>query len=337
MAFYDEVERNIRAIPGVRDVAWATTLPLGESYLGEVSAEVAGASTPAADRPIADYQVVSATYFSALDLGIAAGRGFDSRDTAGGHPVCLVNEAYARRHLRDRSPIGARLILRDPSSNTDGGSPCEVIGVAKQVKGRPDERDDLMQVYLPLAQNTSGDVFLLVRAASGDAAALGPAVRAAIAHVDTTQQTSVRDFQTLDDVMLGATSRHRFRASLVAAFASLALILAMVGVFGTLAYSVQQRVREFGVRRALGATTLNVLGLVAGSALRVIAAGAVAGLLLSVWAGQLLSTMLFGVEPLDVVTFAGVTAVITLSAVVSMAAPAWRASRVDPIVALRNE
>jgi putative ABC transport system permease protein len=337
LAFYDEVERHVRAIPGVTDVGWATTIPLGESYLGTVSAEVAGTALAPADRPAADLQIVSATYFRTLDLEIVEGRGFDGRDVAGGQPVCMVNEAYAGRHLRNRPAVGARLTVRDQTVQSDTGNPCEVIGVVRQVKGRPDEADAMLQLYVPLAQSPIGDIFMFVRAASGEAAALSPAVRAAIARVDTTQQTSVRDVRTLEDVMLTATSRHRFRASLVAAFAGLALLLAMVGVFGTLGYSVQQRVREFGVRRALGATTRDVLGLVAGSAFRVIAAGAVVGLLLSLWAGRLLSTLLFGVEPLDLLTFAAVTAVIAVSAVLSMAGPAWRATRVDPVIALRND
>lgn len=337
LAFYDEVERNVRAVPGVQDVTWGTTLPLGESYLGAVSAEVAGANTPPADRPSVDFQIVSATYFRALDLPIVAGRGFDGRDATGGNPVCMVNEAFASRHLRDRPAIGARLILRSPSNAADPGSSCEVVGVAKQVKGRPDEAVEMMQVYLPLAQNPMGDVFMFVRAASGGAEALGPGVRAAIARADTTQQTSVRDVQTLDDVMLGATSRHRFRASLVAAFAALALALAMVGVFGVLLYSVQQRVREIGVRRALGAGAGDVLRLVAGSGGRVIAAGALAGLVLAGLGARLISTLLFGVDPLDPVTYGAVAALVAVTAMLAMAPPVWRALRVDPVVALRND
>ena len=336
LAFYDEAERNIRALPGVRDVAWGTTIPLGESYVGEVSVEVAGAGMTPANRPLADTQIVSSTYFRALDLPIVAGRGFDSRDRTEGQRVCMVNEAFARRHLH-AAPVGARLVLRSQSSTADPGVDCEVVGVATQVKGRPDEADDLMQVYIPLAQNPFGDVFLFVRGAAGDVNALVPAVRAAIARADTTQQTSVRDVQTLDDVMLDATSRHRFRAALVAAFAGLALILAMVGVFGVLLYSVQQRVREIGVRRALGARPADVLRLVAGSGLRVIGAGAIAGLVLAALGGQLISAMLFGVEPLDPVTYAGVASLVAVTALLSMAGPVWRALRVDPAIALRAE
>jgi putative ABC transport system permease protein len=162
-------------------------------------------------------------------------------------------------------------------------------------------------------------------------------VRAAISRVDKEQLVSIRDVMTLDGVAREATGRHRFRAVLVAAFAGLALLLAMVGLFGVLAYSVQQRVREFGVRRTLGATTGDVLRLVAGSAVRVIGAGAIVGLGLSALLGRLLATMLFGVRPLDPLTFAAVTLVLALTAVVSAAIPAWRATRVNPAVALRAQ
>jgi putative ABC transport system permease protein len=142
---------------------------------------------------------------------------------------------------------------------------------------------------------------------------------------------------TLDDVASEATSRHRFRAVMVVTFAGLALVLAMVGVFGILAYSVQQRGRDFGVRRALGATTQDVLRLVVASAVRVIALGTIAGLALSAALGRMLSTVLFGVQPLDPWTFASVTIVLAIAALLSAAGPAWRATRIDPATALRTD
>jgi putative ABC transport system permease protein len=142
---------------------------------------------------------------------------------------------------------------------------------------------------------------------------------------------------TLDDVAWEVTARHRFRAVLVTTFAGLALLLAMVGVFGILAYSVQQRVRDFGVRRALGATTADVLRLVVGNAIRLIAAGSIVGLALSAVSSRLLASMLFGVQPLDPVTFAFVTIVVALTGALFAAGPAWRAARIDPAVALRGE
>jgi putative ABC transport system permease protein len=213
----------------------------------------------------------------------------------------------------------------------------EIVGVARQVKGRPDETEDLLQIYIPLAQNTVGDIFLFVRPQSGSAAALAPTVRAAFAQVDKEQLTSVRNVMTLEDVASEATARYRFRAVLVVTFGGLALMLAMVGVFGVLAYSVEQRIREFGVRRALGATTKDVLGLVVSGAAQMIAIGTVMGFGLSLVAGRLLGSLLFGVRPLDATTFASVALVLGLTAAASMVAPAWRATRIDPAVALRAE
>jgi putative ABC transport system permease protein len=187
-----------------------------------------------------------------------------------------------------------------------------------------------------MAQNLSDDIFLVVRPKSGSAEALTPAVRAAISRVDTEQLVSIRDINTLEDIARTATARHRFRAVIVGAFAALALALAMVGVFGILAYSVQQRVRDFGVRRALGATTREVIRLVIANAARTIGAGVVIGLGLSAISGRLIETMLFGVRPLDVATFAFVTMVLGFTAALSVAGPAWRAARIDPATALRK-
>jgi putative ABC transport system permease protein len=143
--------------------------------------------------------------------------------------------------------------------------------------------------------------------------------------------------RTLDEVAYEATSRHRFRAVMVVTFAALALVLAMVGVFGVIAYSVQQRTREFGVRIALGATTRSVLGLVLGSAARVIGAGVIVGLALAMAFAQAISTFLFGVQPRDPLTFVAVPIVLVLTALAACAAPALRAARVDPVVAFRSE
>jgi len=338
LRFYNAVEQDLRARPGVRSAGWATTVPMGESYSGQAFVEIIGdAPLDESARPIADYQIASPSYFETLDLPVVAGRAFNDRDRADTVPVCMVNEAFVQRHFRGRSPVGMRLALRPATVPQAKPFVREIVGVARQVKGRPDEAEDLLQVYVPLSQNTVGDVFLFVRAASGDAAALAPAVRAAFAQVDTEQLTSVRKAITLDDVAAAGTARHRFRAVLVVTFGGLALVLAMVGVFGVLAYSVEQRVRDFGVRRALGATTKDVLTIVAGDAVRVIAIGTVLGLALSVAAGRLMASLLFGVRPLDAATFVSVALILAFTAAASILAPALRASRIDPATALRAD
>jgi putative ABC transport system permease protein len=336
MQFYEAVEQEVLALPGVRSVAWASTLPLGASSAGRSPVAIVGDAPPdASDAPTADYQLVSASYFRTLDLPIVAGRAFDQRDIRDAVPVCIVNEAFVRAHLRGRPAIGMRVSLR-PDENLPPQE-REIVGVARQVKGRPDETEDFQQVYVPLAQAALDDMFLVVRPASGRAGVLAPSVRAAIGRVDREQLVSVRSVLTLEDVAWEATARHRFRAVLVTAFAGLALVLAMIGLFGILAYSVQRRIRDLGVRRALGATTGDVVRLVVGGAARVLAIGVLVGVALSMALARLLASMLFGVAPLDPITFALVMVVLGLTALAAVAGPAWQATRIDPVAALRSE
>ncbi len=335
--FYDEVAREVAAVPGVRGVAWASTPPLGPSYAGQQAITIVGDAPPDdSQRPQADHQIVSQSYFDTIDLPVVAGRAFSPTDVRESPFVCIVNEAFVRRHLGDRNPIGHRVSLTPANAPQQKPVVREIVGVARQVKGRPDETEDLVQVYVPMTQAGLDDTFLLVRPATSDAAALAPAVRAAIGRIDTAQLVSVGTAKTLDDIAREATSSHRFRAVLVAAFAGLALVLAMVGVFGILAYSVQQRTADFAVRRAMGATTNDVLRLVAGSAARVVVAGAAIGLVSSIAVTRLLTTVLFGVEPLDPVTFVWVAVALATTAALAIAGPAWRATRIDPAVTLRS-
>jgi putative ABC transport system permease protein len=202
------------------------------------------------------------------------------------------------------------------------------------VKERPDETEDLIQIYVPNQQVPHTEAYLLVRT-SGEAEAQTSDILRAIARVD--KQLAVGTVVTLEGLARRATGRHRFRAMLVMTFAALALTLAMVGVFGVLAYSVQQRVREFAVRIALGANARQVLGLVFGGAARVVGVGAMIGLIAAAVLSRSISAFLFGVEPLDPVTFVSVTVILIVTAVVACAMPALRAARIDPAVTFRSE
>lgn len=194
---------------------------------------------------------------------------------------------------------------------------------------------DFRQVYVPLAQDVWAESYLLVRASAGSAATLMPDVRSALARVDV--GLPVRRVQTLEDVATAATARYRFRAVLVVMFSALSLALATIGVFGVLAYSVQQRWREFGVRTALGATPHRLVRLVFAGAARPIGIGAAAGLVAAAAFAHALSAFLFGVRPLDPVTFTGAALLLGVTAALAIAIPALRASRVDPVIAFRNE
>jgi putative ABC transport system permease protein len=335
--FFDQVEAEVRAVPGVADVGWSTALPLGESIFGEYPFhyEVVGdAPLDAARKPTTAFQIVSPTYFSTLELPIVAGRAFDTRDVRGNPRVAIVNEALAR-NLGNRNPIGLQVTFKAVEAPNSQPYTVQIVGVAKQVKFRPDEPRDFVQIYVPLAQDPVDDMLMLVRSKAGPAGALTPAVRTAISRIDKEQLVSVADIKTLEDVEWAATGRHRFRAVMVTLFAALAVTLAMVGIFGILAYSVQQRMRDFGVRRALGATTNDVLNLVITSAARLIGIGAVVGLALAASFSRLIATMLFGVQPLDAATFGLVAVVLVITGALAIAGPAWRATRIDPAAVLR--
>jgi len=335
--FYDSVAREVQASPGVANVAWASMLPLGGSLSGRLGFSIVGdAPLDDSQRPVADQQIVSASYFETVDLPLVEGRRFTDRDLRTSPLVCIVNEAFVRKYLGDRHPIGQRVALTPVNAPRATPVIREIVGVARQVKGRPHETDDLVQLYQPLTQAVLDDIFLLVRPASGPASALVPSVRAAIGRVDTAQLVSLGPPSTLDDVANEATSPHRFRATLVVAFASLALVLAMAGVFGILAYSVQQRGRDLAVRRALGATASDVWWLVARSAASVVAGGALIGGVVSLAATRVLSSVLYGVSPFDPATLVAVTLLLGLAAAAAVAGPAWRASRIDPAVVLRG-
>ena len=191
-------------------------------------------------------------------------------------------------------------------------------------------------MYVPLAQYPWTDTFLVVQSSGGPVQALLAPIREVVAQID--RNVPVRRERTLTDLANSTTAPHRFRAVIVGTFAALALMLAMVGIFGVLSYSVEQRTREFGVRIALGATAASVLGLVLGSAARVIAIGA------RRWpcggcgcSGRAISSFLFGVQPLDPVTYASVPVLLAATAALAAALPALRATRVDPVEAFRNE
>ena len=338
--FYGAIEEDVSSQPGVRRVAIGGSLPLDGVWFGQAFDIVGDRPKPPAARDSAAYQMVSPSYFETLDIPIVKGRAFAETDTSDGVQVCIVSEAFVRRYLDGRDPIGMRLVVPrilfagDPA-RVNTPPVREIVGVARQVKVFPSEADPVPQLYVPVAQNSWYMATIIVRPSSGPAAALLPTVRAAIARVDKEQ--AVSRVRTIEVVASEATARPRFRAVLVGTFAGLALVLAMVGVFGVLTYSVQQRVREFGVRIAMGAKTADVLRLVLGGAARLTLGGVVIGLAAAAVLSRSLTTLVYPVPPLDPVTFAAVPVVLLMTAAIAVAVPAFRAVRVDPVEAFRSE
>jgi len=332
--FYDSVDKEVAQAAGVRSVAIGGALPLDGMWTGQGIDIEGDPPRQGPSRNIVSYHMVSPSYFETLDISIVSGRTFTHSDASDAVQVCIVSEVFVERYLNGRNPIGLRVNV-PPMGFPVRPLLREIVGVARQIRMWPNEPQPIPQLYVPIAQNSWYSASLIVRPRVGPAEALLPAVQSAVARVDKGQP--VARVRTIDVVAAEATSRPRFRAVLVGTFAAVALALAMVGVFGVLAYSVQQRVREFGVRIAMGAASSDVMRLVLGNAARLTLFGLAVGLIAAAALTRYLSTLLYQVKPLDPVTFVAVPLVLIVTAAIAVAAPAWRAARVDPVVAFRSE
>jgi putative ABC transport system permease protein len=336
--YWQSIEDAVATVPGVRVASLGSNVPLGGTSPAQAMPfEVVGGERAAdpAMRPTAQYQIITPRYFIALGIPLVRGRGFTDRDADTATPVAIVNEEFVRRHLAGRDPIGARIIVQNPLVFRSPPATREIVGIVHQVKARPEEPSDgALQVYVPLAQNNWLSPTLVVRTAE-DPMRMVPQIKAAIARVDPTQAAA--RVRTLEVVAAEATARPRLRAQLVSAFAALATLLAAVGVFSVLLFMVQQRSREFSVRLAIGAGARDLLRLVLGQALRLIAVGVVLGLGASAALARSLEALLFGVAPMDPITFLVAPAMLTVIALLACLAPAVRALRADPAAALRAE
>ena len=232
MQFYDAVAREVEERPEVESVGWSSSLPYGTTEFGPFAIDVVGdPPMPADGRPAANLAVANDGYFRTLDLPIVAGRRFTERDSATAPAVCIVNEAFVRRLLHGRNPLGVRIAMqRNPQMKP---VVKEIVGVARQTSGWTIDRDEFLQVYMPLAQYATGDVYMVARASRGRAEALTPLIRSIVARHDP--NTPVRRDRTLAYLSVQSTAGYRFRTAIVGTFAAMALVLAMVGVFGVLA------------------------------------------------------------------------------------------------------
>jgi len=255
------------------------------------------------------------------------GRSFTAADRQGSTPVVVVNDAFANRYWPGVDPIGKRL-----SANGPGGPFREVVGVVRTGKYNTLGEEPRPFYYLPLLQEYRGAVTLHVKGPSRD---LIPAVRDAIRAVDAA--VPVFDAKTMEDQLLVALLPARLAGTLLGAFGILALLLAAVGIYGVMAYSVAQRTREIGVRMALGAGARDLLRLVVGEGARLTAIGLVIGLAVGIGVTRFIASLLYGITPTDVIAFGSASAILATTALLASYIPARRAIRVDPVLALRRD
>jgi predicted permease len=323
----------VRTIAGVSDVAFATSLPpndlwLRNDYTVEGTApDAAGASNVAAWIP------VSESYFDALHIGIVQGRAFSAQDRDGAPAVAIVDEAFVRRHYPDGNATGKRL----KGGTWDDSAPwITIVGVARNVSydggvwggGEP-------TVYTAYTQNLWATTPFVVVRASGDAGALMTRVRAAVRDIDPS--LPLRDVATMEERVHDSMAAPRLRGRLFVLLAGIALALAITGIYGLIAYDVNQHRQDIAVRRAFGAPTGAVVGGVLRSGMQLVAAGGVAGIIGALLAGRLLGSLLYGVTARDVQALVVSCLAIVIAALAACVIPALNAARVDPMRALRQE
>jgi putative ABC transport system permease protein len=333
-AFYDELLRRVNEIPGVESAGINTFLPLSTSGM-KFSFSVEGRTMPSdSNLPFAVYRVVNPDYFRALEIPIQRGRVFDTRDVAESTPVLIVNRRLAEQFWPGEDPTGKRLKIGPPDSPNPWAT---VIGVVGDVRQTGLYGEQLAELYAPYAQERRSWLAprdLVVRTRS-DAGSFAGQVREAVWAVDKDQPVS--NVRTMDQAFAAAISRERFQMLLLTLFATLALVLACVGLYGVISYAVAQRTREIGVRMALGARPRDVLNMVIRQGMVLTFAGLLLGVAGGLAVTRVMTDLLFGVTATDAVTFISVAGLLLLVSFLACYVPARRATKVDPLTALRYE
>ncbi len=326
--FFRQLLERTATFPGVKAAAATDYVPLGGLFrLVFFCPEGQVCQGLGKDPVIAQHQVTP-DYFEATRTPIRRGRAFTAADTARSLPVVIVNETTARRYWPGADPIGKHL------ANSRDKVQREVVGVAGDVKFRSLDLPSVEEMYLPLAQTPWPAMTLLVRSAS-DPRPIVAAVRQEIARLDP--EIAVSGVQSLDEIVGGSVGRTRLVERVVSAFATLALVLACIGIYGVMSYSVAERTREFGVRMALGAGPLEIMKLVLREGLGLTFAGLALGLAASLAFTRLMASLLFGVGATDPLTLGSAVVVLAATALLACAVPARRGMRLSPLRALRDE
>ncbi|MDQ3907772.1 MAG: ABC transporter permease [Acidobacteriota bacterium] len=348
LAFFERLLERVRATPGVKAAGVSTSLPLGAggSWGKLLSVEGRPAPTSIDQIPNVRFALVSEDYMSAMGIPVRAGRPFDAHDTADAPQVAIINETAARRFFPGEDPLGKVIYLGPPESllppapsgQTNRTPRRTIVGVVADVKGSDLSLQPKAQVYAPYRQNKlegwTNTMMLAVRS-EGDPSALAAPIREEVRALDADQPVS--DVATMEERLSRSVSQPRFSTLLLAVFAAVALLLAAVGIYGVVAYAVAQRTHEIGVRMALGAQRRDILRMIVRQGMTLTLAGVVLGLGASLALTRLMTGLLYGVSATDPKVYVGIAALLSLVALAACLVPARRATKVDPMIALRYE
>nr|MBA3767276.1 ABC transporter permease [Acidobacteriota bacterium] len=332
LGFYDQMLQRIKAVPGVQAAGVVSVLPLSTNFDGR-TLEVEGQPKAPGESPEVELYIATPDYLRAMEIPTLKGRALSEQDGVNAPHVALLSETMARRFWPNEDPLGKRIrfLNSDPEEKRPWKS---VVGVVSDVKQKGLDAEGTMQFYLPLAQQPSSAMTLVVRTAAAPSTMIAP-VRREILALD--QDQAAFNIATMDQLRAESTALRRFSMSLLALFAGVALTLAAVGIYGVIAYSVTQRTHEIGIRLALGAETRDVLKLVVGQGLKLAVLGVGLGLIAAFALTRVLSSLLYGVSATDPVIFTSLSLLLAVVALLACLIPARRATKVDPMVALRYE
>jgi len=323
--FWEQFQSRVGGLPGVEAVGLVTELPLsGQPNDMPYTVEGRAAASPNQEFDN-DFRRINQDYFSALHIPILRGRNFTPQEVREGAQLLVISQSLAAQTFPDEEPLGKRLIM------SFGNRPFEIIGIVGDVRHGSLEAPGLPTMYMPAFE--SGENVVL--RARGDSAALATAVRHELAGIDPNQP--IASVRTMDEWLARAVAAPRYRTALFGLFAALALVLSAVGIYGVMSYSVSQRTREIGVRMALGARRLEVMKLVVVQGMGLVLIGVVIGLIGAFGLTRVIGSLLFGVGTRDPVTFSVVALLLAVVAFIACYVPARRATKVDPMVALRYE
>jgi putative ABC transport system permease protein len=329
----DSMLERLHSVPGVSAVAMMTGLPTVD---GEPMRQFAIAGRPAptaADMPWAVEVATSDAYLQTFDVPLLGGRSWTNDDRAGARAVALVSREAARRYWPARSPLGEHIRLLD-GNGVPAGDTIEIVGVVDDVKGVNVAEAAPPRLYRPLAQAPAESLALAVRV-QGDPTALASTVREALRAVDS--DLAVSSIESMAVLVRAGLRNMDLVLGLFGSFAAVALLLAAAGVYGVTTFSVGQRRHEIGVRIALGATATDVVRMILGRSVKLIAIGAALGVLGGLAIGRMMGSVLFGVSPADPATYLIVVAVLTLSGLAASYVPAHRAISIDPVSVLKRD
>jgi putative ABC transport system permease protein len=334
-AFVRELLQSARALPGVKSASAVFGLPLDGDRSMFTSLEMEGHPVPGSQRPRVAFRLIEPQYFQVMEIALLQGRTFTTQDEQGGPPLAIVNEAFVRQILHGENPLGRRIKPNISFGDSDVAPMREIVGVTGDVKAGRISGDTGPEIYIPQTPTDFIGEMTIVARTGTDANALVPAMRSLVTAMD--KDLPLREVKTLEQYVSGSISAPRFEAMLLSTFAALALVLTIIGLYGVISYSVAQRTREIGIRMALGAQRESISHMVVREGAWLTLIGVGTGLLASFFVMRLIRSLLYGIGMTDPATFVAVPVLLMGVALLAIYLPARRATRVDPVVALRYE